>query len=239
MEPTAGRGLPPMSMAYTDHKDHYTSWDREGLSAQHLRLQRSDTARRSRDSRLLTGMSHFHLHRAATWLAQGGVIAYPTEAVFGLGCDPYNEAAVQRLLAIKQRSMSKGLILIASSFSQLQPLLAHLSSTQQAILNNSWPGPITWLIPTRPQTPTWLRGHYHGLAVRVTAHPIAAALCTMWGGPLVSTSANLSGQNPARNTLTTRRQLGRWIDYIVPGKVGNAERPTQIRDLLSGKVIRK
>ncbi len=175
-------------------------------------------------------MSHFHLRRAATWLAQGGVITYPTEAVFGLGCDPYNETAVRRLLAIKHRPLSKGLILIASSFSQLQSLVVTLNATQQAILNDSWPGPITWLIPTRPQTPTWLRGHHHSLAVRVSAHPIAAALCTIWGGPLVSTSANLSGQNPARNALTTRRQLGRWIDYIVPGRVGNIERPTQIRD---------
>jgi L-threonylcarbamoyladenylate synthase len=183
-------------------------------------------------------MSYLHLKRAARIVSSGGVIAYPTEAVFGLGCDPVNEAAVRRLLAIKQRSPAKGLILIAADFTQLQAFLKPLESTHQARLWATWPGPVTWLVPAKNTVPTWLRGRHPTLAVRVTAHPLAAALCRIWGGPLVSTSANRSGRSPACSALAVRRQLGRQVDYVVPGSVGGAKRPTEIRDLLSGRVIR-
>lgn len=178
------------------------------------------------------------LRKAAHVLHTGGVIAYPTEAVFGLGCDPRNERAARRLLIIKRRSATKGLIMIASTFEQLEPFLEPLDTASRIKLETTWPGPVTWLVSARRSAPLWLRGHHDTLAVRVTAHPLAAALCYVWGGPLISTSANLSGRPPARHALIVRKQFGRQVDYIVPGHVGGARRPSEIRDLCSGRVIR-
>ncbi|PIE82936.1 MAG: tRNA threonylcarbamoyladenosine biosynthesis protein RimN [Candidatus Contendobacter odensis] len=180
----------------------------------------------------------WHLRAAARSVTAGGLIAYPTEAVYGLGCDPYNENAVKRLLALKQRSIRKGLILIAADFAQLAPFLQPLTPADLTRLEATWPGPCTWLIPARKTTPLWLRGQYDTLAVRVTAHPPVVALCKACGYPLISTSANRSGHPPARNALAVRRHLGQFIDYIVPGVTGGASRPTEIRDLRSGDVKR-
>lgn len=168
----------------------------------------------------------------------GGLIAYPTEAVFGLGCDPLNKQAVWRLLELKQRPIHKGLILIAADFSQLEPFLESLTPFDQNRLRATWPGPHTWLIPARTTAPPWLRGRHDTLAVRVTAHPLAAALCRLCRHPLVSTSANLSGRPPARTALAVRRQLGRDIDYVLPGPTGGAVNPTKIQDLRTGQSIR-
>jgi len=171
-------------------------------------------------------------------MRHGGVVAYPTEAVYGLGCDPHNEAAVHRLLELKQRPVSKGLILIAADFSQLQRYVAEPSPDQLVKLKRSWPGPVTWLISARPETPRWLRGNHHTLAVRVTAHPVAAALCRLFGGPIVSTSANRTGHPPARNPFTVRRYFHRQLDCIVHDKVGPNRNPTEIRNLADGSLLR-
>ena len=171
------------------------------------------------------------LRNIARLLRAGGVIAYPTEAVFGLGCDPRNEHAVHRILALKHRSASKGLILIAANFDQLQPWLLPLPPEHRVKINRTWPGPVSWLLPARPETPVWLRGQHTTLAVRITAHPVAAALCQAAGFALVSTSANRSGRPPLRTALAVRRQLGREVDAIVAQPVGQARRPSTIRTL--------
>jgi L-threonylcarbamoyladenylate synthase len=182
--------------------------------------------------------TRWHLHQAVRMLRAGGVIAYPTEAVYGLGCDPLQGAAVQRLLALKQRPADKGLILIASAWEQLQPFLLPLTSAQRQRLFRTWPGPHTWTLPCRPEVPYWLRGTHASLAVRITAHPVAAALCAAWGGALVSTSANRSGLPPARSALRVRQQFGDELDYLLPGALGGLARPTAIRDGISGKTLR-
>ncbi|MGB5062260.1 MAG: Sua5/YciO/YrdC/YwlC family protein [Candidatus Competibacter sp.] len=178
------------------------------------------------------------LRAAARAVRSGGLIAYPTEAVYGLGCDPRSERAVRRLLALKRRSAHKGLILIAADFAQLAPFLQPLTPADLERLHASWPGPHTWLIPARSGTPYWLRGKHDTLAVRVTAHPLAAALCRTCGHPLVSTSANLSGHPPARTALAARRQLGRHLDDLLPGPTGGAAKPTAIRSLRTDQVVR-
>lgn len=179
------------------------------------------------------------LRRLARLLRAGGVVAYPTEAVFGLGCDPLDPGAVDRLLAIKGRAAAKGLILIGADFEQLRPYLARLTPAQQARLQESWPGPVTWLVPAGAATPDWLTGGRDTLAVRVTAHAPAAALCRAFGGALVSTSANRSGGVPARTALRSRLIFGSALDGVLHGPVAGLARPTEIRDLRSGAIIRR
>jgi L-threonylcarbamoyladenylate synthase len=178
------------------------------------------------------------LRRAVQTVRSGGVIAYPTEAVYGLGCDPLEHAAVQRIFALKQRDTAKGLILIASDISQLLPFMAPLPDAIMQKLKASWPGPVTWVVPAAAALPFWLSGGRDTLAVRVTAHPVAAALCSALGMALVSTSANRSGQAPARTPLAVRAQFGAGVDRILPGAVGGLDKPTEIREALSGKVLR-
>lgn len=182
-------------------------------------------------------MTPYRLRKLARSLRAGEVVAYPTEAVFGLGCDPSNEIAVRRILTIKRRPSSKGLILIAADFEQLRPWLLPLKSAHWAKIQQSWPGPVSWLLPAKPDTPHWLRGKHTTLAVRITAHPIAAALCRAAGFALVSTSANRSGQPALKTALATRRQLGSEVDAVVTESVGQAHNPSTIR-ALDGTIIR-
>ena len=184
-------------------------------------------------------MSSQQVSEAVQILQQGGVIAYPTEAVYGLGCDPTNLRAVERLLSLKQRSRDKGLILIAAEFDQLSPYLAEIENSLKANIFSTWPGPVTWLWPANPEVSSLLRGKHDTIAVRVTAHPLAAALCRAFGGPLVSTSANLSGKPPTRNADEVRIQLAERVDYVLEGETGGLSRPSQIRDALTGAVIRE
>lgn len=178
------------------------------------------------------------LRLAQQVLSVGGVVACPTEAVWGLSCDPRNEWAVERLLALKGRSPDKGLILVAAGEEQLEFLLADLAPEQRRVLSSSWPGPSTWLVPHHGRVGPLIRGVHDTVAVRVSAHPGLAALCTAFGGPLVSTSANPAGCRPPRAGFQVRRYFGDLLDYVLPGAVGSADRPTQIRDLASGRIIR-
>jgi len=183
-------------------------------------------------------MNRWQLSQAARAIHGGGVIAYPTEAVFGLGCDPLNPAAVQRLLALKQRPLDKGLILIAAELAQLEAFIAPLTPADEATLAATWPGPHTWLLPARPDTPRWLRGRHSSIAVRVTAHPGAAALCRAAGQAIVSTSANPAGRTPARCPLQVRRYFPTGLDTILHGTTDTGSSPTPIRDLTTKKLIR-
>ena len=182
--------------------------------------------------------SHWQISQAARCIRSGGVIAYPTEAVFGLGCDPANPYAVARLLALKQRRMEKGLILVAASMQQLQRWVAPVPRRLAHRLDNSWPGPYTWLLPTADHCPNWLTGGHDTLAVRVSAHPVVQQLCNATGGAIVSTSANRSGKSPARSLWQIRLRFATGIDYYLPGALGGLKQPTRIRDLQTGRVIR-
>ncbi|MCB5185348.1 Sua5/YciO/YrdC/YwlC family protein [Methylobacillus gramineus] len=171
------------------------------------------------------------------FLRSGGVIAYPTESCFGLGCDPSNRLAVQRLLRIKGRPQRKGLIVIASRFPQLKPYIAPPSAAQQQQLFSRWPGPHTWLVPTADNCPAWLKGRHTSLAVRVTAHKYAAQLCRSTRMALVSTSANHNGRVPAKTTRDCYRLFGHSVK-VLPGRTGGASKPSTIQDLLTGKILR-
>lgn len=180
----------------------------------------------------------WHMREAVRRLEAGGVIAYPTETVFGLGCDPFNAAAVLRVLDLKQRNIDQGLILIASDFAQLEPLLLPLSATVRNRILKTWPGPLTWTLPCLPETPVWLRGSHWSLAVRLTSHPLARTLCEFWNGPLVSTSANRHGKPPATSALGVRMTFDDELDYILHGSVSGTGKPSEIRNGITGRVLR-
>jgi L-threonylcarbamoyladenylate synthase len=170
-------------------------------------------------------------------LNAGKVIAYPTEAVYGLGCDPLNEAAVMHLLDIKQRPIEKGLILIAASLQQLERYLM-LNDEILARITPTWSEPVTWVIPAQASVPKWLTGEHNSLAVRVTTHPIAQQLCREYGRPLVSTSANATTQTAMR---TAEQVVNAFADsdiFIIDGKVGELAQETAIYDAVSGKRLR-
>lgn len=177
---------------------------------------------------------------AAAALKAGGVIAYPTEAVWGLGCDPCDEAAVTRLLAIKQRPVDKGLILVAGALEQLDGLLdwESLPTDRREAVYASWPGPHTWIVPATSRVPTWITGLHRGVAVRVSAHPVVIALCAAFGAPLVSTSANLSSQPPAFSRDQLDPALLAELDGIVAGDTGGLTAPTAIHDARTGAQLR-
>lgn len=177
---------------------------------------------------------------AATLLHRGGVIAYPTEAVWGLGCDPTDEAAVMRLLAIKQRPVGKGVILVADALEPLRDWidLDALPPPRRDAVLASWPGPNTWVVPAAAAAPRWITGDHDGIAVRISAHPGVAALCRAFGGPLVSTSANLAGESPARSREQLDPRLLAAIDGLVDGATGGLGQPTAIRVARDGSILR-
>lgn len=177
----------------------------------------------------------YPIQKAARILRQGGVIAYPTEGVFGLGCLPAEAAAVERILQIKQRDPALGLILVAARKEQLVPW-ARLP--EDAELPSTLAHPVTWLVPAQASVPYSIRGAHETVAVRLTAHPLAADLCEAADSALVSTSANVSGRPTARTVFALRKQFGRLVDYIVPGDCGPAAGASEIRDLRSGAVVR-
>lgn len=179
-------------------------------------------------------MKHANLRRAARILRRGGVVAYATEYCFGLGCDPRNHEAVMRLLRIKRRAIFKGLILIAADPAQLAAYVAAIPPH----VARTWPGPFTWLLAPGLEAPAWIRGRHDKIAVRVTAHPQAAALCRVAGMAIVSTSANRAGQKPVRRFREALQQFGSEVDLVLPGRVGGAPAPTPIRDAANQALIR-
>lgn len=178
------------------------------------------------------------IQQAVEVLKQGGVIAYPTEAVFGLGCNPSDEDAVTRILNIKGRDADKGLILIAASYQQLQPYIAELDQQTEEELLASWPGPVTWVVPAGNAISKSLRGKHTSLAVRVSNHPLVQQLCNEFGGAIVSTSANPAGSEPACTTEQVKNYFKDSLDYILEGETSGLNKPTEIRDAITRQVIR-
>ena len=182
------------------------------------------------------------LQDAVSALQQGEIIALPTEAVYGLSCDPDNQAAVEKLLALKQREPGKGLILVSDDLSRLLPYIAPLTSAQTEKLLATWPGPITWVVPKAPSLPNWISGDHETIAIRVTAHPLFRTLCNTFKKPVVSTSANRSSLPPAKTAADVAAAFANStpsIAYILDGALGKEAKPTQIRNLITDQLLRE
>lgn len=170
-------------------------------------------------------------------LQSDGVIAYPTEGVWGLGCLPESQEAVQRILTLKQRSWKQGLLVVAAEIEQFAAYLEGIDATQRKELGDNWPGPVTYLVPDNGTAPRWIVGEHNTVGLRVSDHPLVRELCATTG-PLVSTSANLSSQPAAMTAVEVEEYFQDQIDYLVPGELGQRGRPSEIRMLTTGEVLR-
>ncbi len=182
-----------------------------------------------------------NFEQALSALQQGEVIAYPTEGVFGVGCDPDNVEAIQKLLALKQRPAEKGLILIAANYEQLLPYIDESQLTQDQLdkVHATWPGPVTWIMPASDNVSKWVSGQFDSIAVRVTDHSLVQKMCNAFGKPLTSTSANLSGLPQCMTTEEVEQQLGDKLVAILHGKTSGRNKPSEIRDAKTSQVLRQ
>lgn len=178
----------------------------------------------------------FQLRECAKLIRQGGVITYPTESVYGLGCDPLCESAVHKILLLKQRPVQKGLIVIASRIEQLAPYINISEQEQHTICNSR--EIITWLVDKSDFTPPWVSGEHPKIAIRLSQHPVARQICEQLGHPVISTSANPSAAPAAKNLLQVRQYFSNSLDYYISGDTGTVKQATPIRDLKTGKSIR-
>jgi L-threonylcarbamoyladenylate synthase len=175
--------------------------------------------------------------QAVEIIKSGGVILYPTEGVYGLGCDPFNEKAVLRVLKMKQRDISQGLILIAANWDQVKDLIdMDLESFSFSTTRNNLP--TTWLLPATKKVPAWILGRFKSVAIRVTQHPGSKEICKKFGSPIVSTSANISKKSPPKHIEDIDEKIVSGVDYVVGGETGNLGKPTKICDIKTGKIIR-
>lgn len=174
-------------------------------------------------------------------ILHGGVIAYPTEAVYGIGCDPDNAVAVEKILKLKQRPWQKGLILIGSHLAQFAPYVdfSKISPAQLAFAQSKWPGPFTFVMPSVSTVSPLLRGNFDTIAIRVSSHPVVQSLCNELNKPLVSTSANIAGEEPATNQQTLVQVFNHQLDAIISGEIGMQTQPSTIIDVITGKILRQ
>ena len=182
------------------------------------------------------GVDGFHLTRAAWSLRRGGVVAHATEGVWGLACDPFNAYAVGKLLRLKSRDTAKGLILIGADASCFADELEAIDADSRGTVLASWPGPVSWVVPNQ-RFAAWITGQHASVAIRVPGHAQAQALCSAFGGPLVSTSANPGGRASTSDVLKVRMWFGDRLDYYLPGRTGARRRPSEIRTL-TGRILR-
>lgn len=183
-------------------------------------------------------VNQFRLRYAADALHNAGVVCHPTEAVWGLAALPDDPSAVAKILRIKNRPWQKGLVVVTDRVDRIEQLLDGLPGSCREAVLTSWPGPATWVLPDRGLFPSWVRGTHQSVAVRVSDHPLTVQLCAAADSCLVSTSANPAGREPARDQVQAQRYFGAKVDYYLPGRTGALAQPTQIRDALSGEILR-
>ena len=203
-------------------------------------LNKADASNKNKivSYRILSAECVENVFKAVKVIREGGVIAYPTEYCFGLGCDPRDLSAVKRIIEIKQRNPNQGLILLAANIEQVTEYACLDSLSLKTQILETWPGPVTWTLPARQGTSEWLRGKHSSIALRITAHQISASICAEFDHAIVSTSANVHAKPALLNATDVIAEMGKYIDYVMPESVGGTEKPSQIRDGLSGEILR-
>ena len=181
--------------------------------------------------------SLWRIKQASVRIEAGNVIACPAEAVWGLSCDPWNLSAVAFLCGMKQRALSKGVIVASGDVAHFAPLLDALDDDERRCILSSWPGPVTWLVPNRGYFPSWVTGESNEVAIRVTSSRALSSLCRELDSPVVTTSANWAGAQPAKHLFQVRRYFGSQI-AVVPGEVDLAGKPSTIKRIKTGEVLR-
>ena len=182
-----------------------------------------------------TGQSYLD---AKATLEHSGVIAYPTEAVFGLGCNPLDEAATHKVLSLKSRVPEKGLILISYDWESFMPWADDLPIDALQEAESKTPHPVTWLVRKSSLVPSWVHGEHDKVAIRVVQHADAKAICQAFGGPIVSTSCNPEGLPPARSVEEAQAFFGEEIEYYFSSPVGPFKNPSEIRDSVTHESLR-
>jgi len=184
-------------------------------------------------------ISGFQLRIAKHALEKGEVVAYATDTVLGLGCDPENEAAIEKLLCIKNRAPDKGLILVAGNIEQLHPWVDFTQANNVQNILDSWPGSETWVLPAQIGVSSLITGDHRGIAVRVSASKTIQQLCGAFGGVFVSTSANRSGRPVAKTMMQCRKSFHSQVQCYLQSDEEQSQLPSRIRDGITGEVIRK
>jgi len=186
---------------------------------------------------VLTTEIQQQVNQAVLYLRRGKMIAYPTEAVYGLGCDPFNEKAVANLFHVKQRPMEKGVILVAANIAQIQDWVELIGTDWEQKVLSTWPGPVTWILPLKKPMPDWITGGRDTVAIRVSDHSLVQQLCLAFEGPIVSTSANLCNHPPAMSCQEVFTEFSGKV-FCIDGSLGKLKEPTQIRDAATNRVLR-
>ena len=171
------------------------------------------------------------------YLNQGFVIAYPTEGVWGLGCNPMDEDAVNRLCKLKERNIDEGLILVSSNQDHLAKFLFGLEYKLIKKAYSKWPGPHTWVIPANPEVPKWIKGKHETVALRWSDHSTIARITSAFGGPICSTSANIRGQKAAKTKQEVKDIFGEKV-YFVDGDLGDSQGATSMQNLETDEWLR-
>lgn len=184
------------------------------------------------------GIPGDRLRRAGRVLRAGGVVSHATEGVWGLACDPSNEKAIRRILALKKRAATRGLIVVAADPTVLAPFVASEATESWQRAQSNWPGPVTWLLPVASGVCPLLSGGGPRIALRISAHPLCRALARVAGGAIVSTSANIAGRPAPVFGWQMRRSLNDGVDFVVGGHCQYPGTPSTIRDGVSGETIR-
>ena len=175
-------------------------------------------------------------HRLILFIRRGGIIAYPTESCFGLGCDPKNKKAINKIIRLKKRSRDKSFILIASSMNQFTKFLDPINDSIKKSLFTKWPGPHTWILNANNICPRWLKNNSK-IALRIPFFSPCRSLNKSIGMAITSTSLNLSGKIPLKNYRDVCRFLPTQVK-IIKGRIGKNKKPSVIQDFETMKIIR-
>lgn len=162
-------------------------------------------------------MSEADIKRAAALLRGGGVVAFPTETVYGLGAIAFDPHAVARIFEIKQRPFFDPLIVHILDPAMLETVAHAPSPAARILMERFWPGPLTLVLRRRPTLPPIVTSGLDTVAVRMPSHPVARALLTATGAPLAAPSANAFGRLSPTRATHVEAMLGKRVDFVIDG----------------------